>query len=1071
MPRRAPHHLRWSPQTEAYELSTGENPASHKVMPGSPAWFAWLEHIPSFSFQSRSGAHCTVRKETVQRSGDYWYAYRSLHRRTMKRYIGRTADLSTARLEAVAESFTETSDQRHTQTIPVDIPVAASHPSHVPLLESRLSPPRLPLDLVARPQLFSRLNDWHAYKLTLLSAPAGYGKTTLVNFWLAQEHSSMNVAWVSLHASDNDPVRFWQCVFAACQRWYPPLEQHMLNLLLPSTQTILQPPSLEAEVTSFLNKAARETKHRLLVLDDYHVISEPRVHETLSFLLAHLPVTLHVVLMTRSDPSLALGRLRANGELNEFHAADLRFSYTETAAFLEHIPEFQLTEEVLKRLSTQIEGWPAGLRLLIHTLQGKTTQSQIEQTLEGFRGHQRPIREYFVTEVLHAQPAALQDFLLRTSLLDRVHPSLCEAITGRRDSADLLEDIEQGNLFLEPLDAGWYRYQSLFVEAMRHEAHRRLDEGEIRVLLRSASDWFEQHDLLPEAIEAALKTGETARIAMLIDRYVKLLNWHDRHVFYTVRCWLEQIPEVELKQFPSLCLGYAVTLVFDREPQQFGLALKNQVEELLSRAEAAWQADENLAELGEAYAFRAFISYQQGMREQALQLAHQALAWLPQTEARWRVMCLIPLGLEAMHTGQLNEASAILREVRTLWQEVATSQMADNLAFLQGLVYYEQGALHETVQLFRELLARNSDDGNEGLIAIAHLALARVLYEQNDLTMAEQQIEELLQLAESLTAIPPEILQVPVALIQALLQHGRGETAQAIQRLSTLLPLIPHIEGLNLYFYQETLNWLIRLSLLLGDSASAQYWLHEVLQQQAQLALPSSEARLLNAPVDVDAEPSTTEKVVGSQSKDPIPLTFQEQKTLLQVRISLTRGDVEAALTTLHMLLPVAQEAGRGQTAMQIKLLLAQTYAVRKQLPEAREMLLQAVKQGFAGGYQRSFLDEGERIFALLRDLYPHLRGQPLRDYAEMLLQAFARTEINHTTIVTPVITPLYEPLSPQEQRVLRLLAAGCSNAEIANQLVVSVNTIRTQVQSIYRKLQVNNRHAASQRARDLHLL
>ncbi|HET8842081.1 MAG TPA: hypothetical protein VFN35_11475, partial [Ktedonobacteraceae bacterium] len=505
MPRHTPYALRWSPQTQSYEIFSQTGSVLWTSVPDGSTWLTWLESISSFAFYSRSGAHCTVRKETIQQHGAYWYSYRSLQGRTTKRYLGRTGNISLERLEAVAESFLHASSVR--ATVPESPPVSSDASTFsASLVTSRLYPPRLPPVLLRRQQLLDRFATWRSYKLTLLMAPAGFGKTTLVNSWLAERQrsdSAEQIAWITLAPDDNNPLYFWRTLIVACQTWEPHLGEKAL-IQLPSTlQPLFKSVSLETILIQLLNDLARQEKESILVLDDYHLIEEPQIHAAMSFFLEHLPGNLHIVIATRSEPPLPLVRWRAQGVVQEMHASHLRFSLEETSEFLKQTFARQLSSTSLQELHTFLNGWAAGLRLLTFTLQ-EYSEQEIERALLTFGKHtggtlpQKPLLDYLVAEILQQQPEYLQRFLLQTGGFERLNASFCNALTGREDSATLLETIGKANLFLEEVDGEVdgpdleYRYHTVFAEALRREANIRLSTEQMYDLARRASRWYEQ---------------------------------------------------------------------------------------------------------------------------------------------------------------------------------------------------------------------------------------------------------------------------------------------------------------------------------------------------------------------------------------------------------------------------------------------------------------------------------------------------------------------------------------------------------------------------------------------------
>lgn len=539
MARDTLHLLRWTTQTQRYILTLGTQTLPSKITSGDEVWTQWLATVSSFAFKSRSGIHCTIRKERLQRGDAYWYAYRSVAGRTKKRYLGRSADLSFARLEEVSALFANEGQQSLleaqdgepairqaaplAQNKDLDIPhtpATAQYvekgikkipvPSVLPLLETKLRPPLLPDRLVKRTRLLEQLDTSLTRKLTVVQAPAGSGKTTLVNQWLstrfpraeARASTEPVLAWLSLDAGDNDPLRFWRYLMTACLKLLAPEQvasgQAALALLSAHSPSPIAPPVLELALTQLLNALTHSPFEGLLGLDDYHVVSDSRIHEPLAFLIDYLPATIHVLLLSRSEPPLPLLRWRARGEIYELQAADLRFSIQETAAFFRQALPLELSPTALSRLDSRLEGWATGLRLLSLTLSGWRTPQTIEQALLSLgapgASADRSLLDYFVSEILETQLEPMQRFLLQTSVLGRLCAPLCTAVTRNEKSADQLEAIEHAGLFLEALEGPgrWYRYHTLFAAALRREAEQRLGAEILRELSSQASAWYEQ---------------------------------------------------------------------------------------------------------------------------------------------------------------------------------------------------------------------------------------------------------------------------------------------------------------------------------------------------------------------------------------------------------------------------------------------------------------------------------------------------------------------------------------------------------------------------------------------------
>jgi LuxR family maltose regulon positive regulatory protein len=1060
----------------------------------NPAWLAWLETHSGFAFAGYAG-RVSLLKEARKGGAGYWYAYRRHGQRTVKHYIGRSADLTIARLEAAAAALAPV--PRPTPSLPDDTVVpqtnlhglqaAADHgrtsrqtlPISPPLLVPKLQLPRLPVGLIARPRLLDQLNAGLERKLTLLTAPAGFGKTTLVASWLATRAASrglrtesnslgpqssahnLHVAWVALDDGDNDPMRFWRYVISACQSFDGQLGQAAL------LTTTIQPPfealSHEMLLSPFLNDLARHTRHGVLVLEDYHVITEPHIHEAVSFFLDHLPATLHVVILTRNEPPLPLARMRAGGELGELHAADLRFSIEETGRFLHQTIATALGPEAITQIDTQLEGRGAGLRLLALALQGRDSPQEIARVLATFAGSHRPVLDYFVAEVLSAQPPYIQDFLLRTSVLNRLTGALCDAVLddrpaatdeGRsmkppssfvvRHSSFVLEELARTNLFLEPLDSGgqWYRYYALFADAMRYEARVRLGDAVLRRVASTASSWYEQRGLLAEAVEAAMQAQEAVRAAALIEQIVEnpqfsfanqlfseAIEWH------TLRRWLEQLPAHVLRQRPLLCLNYAIALLLVLMAGRSHGPTVALIDTSLQMAEDGFRATNNTAKLGEVFAFRSITSKQRGEIDASVAWARQALALLPAEEMAWRGASLSSIGTGEHFAGRLDVARKLLIEARAISEAIENWSFTRAIIGMLSGVYIEQGELHQAAAHMRQTLAEAREQGDRDDVAHAQLGLMQLSYEWNALEAAEQQAREAFEIGEQLA---DDEFQAEATLMLAQIEHARGRTTAAQQRVASLIGRLQAQRALRLRWHERAARCVqVRFQLAAGDLATVQRW------ADAREIADTAISRLQFA-----------------------------REELLVARLLLAQGQAAQAFALLARLLDTAQRAGHTRFALETQVLLVLAHSARKQLPEARQMLQTALVRAAGEGYVRLFLDEGAALAAILRASLPTIREPALVAYLQTLIQAFTAEHLARDAQPgdSPRSALLAESLSPQEQRVLRLLVDGRSNPEIAAQLVVSVNTVKAHLKNIYRKLSVRNRMQASSAARQLEL-
>lgn len=1052
-------------------FSYGEGQVSSIVV-GSAQWFEWLDLETSmiFAFHSLDGSF-TARKERIgnQRGGWYWKAYRKYQGTLYRAYLGKPEDLTSTRLNEIALSLANRVGGETKLAPPVAEIGSRSHSARfdetavTPLLETKLHPPQLSARLVERPRLLHRLDSSFAHKLTLLLAPVGFGKTTLVNHWLARRSPSAAfpaVAWVSLDAGDNDPLRFWRYVVTACQTLLGQEQKEAGQAVALLTATLNPPfelPSIESALTHLLNSLAEPFSGGLLVLDDYHEITEPRIHETLAFFIDHLPKAAHVLVLSRSEPPLPLLRWRARGELCEIHVADLRFSSEETADFLQHALPITLSEAALSQLDTSLEGWVAGLHLLCLSLSGWRTSQAIEQALlslgerASLSSPQRSLLDFFATEILERQPEPMQRFLLQTSVLTRLSGPLCDAVTGSANSATQLAAIERAGLFLEPLEGPgeWYRYHALFTEAMRREASHRMGEQALRDFSRRASLWYEQEGLLTEAIEAAWLSKDLERVAQLIEQ-LDLQNFYEPQ---TVMHWLERLPEAVLCAHPMLCLVYAIELRFpvelrfsqaaskDFELAPLSEAQRLRIESLLQMAGEGWLSAGMRPWLGAIWAFRV-LSGLVGLEPFAtlVDYARQALVYFPQEEKvdyrlqMWRSTCLLFIGIEDLRLGRIAEARQLLLQAVEDNVPPGNLYLASEIQAMLAKCYLVQGELQQAKKCFRQVMPVARKLADTEMMADILLELAWLSFEWNDLKGAEQQAREALELAHQLHPLRPE-LHDRAALQFALLQHVQGETRAALQQLNSLLsgPLsdwTPNSLGL---FYRVR-DWQGRLRIATGD------W------QAVQASLDTC---------DLDQENISLSERLGVQ--------------ILQGRLLLAKGDARAALQQFSHLLPLAQEQLHQYAALEIQLLLALAHAACQQAQPAHYWLRQTLLQTASEGHIRLFLNEGKPMLALLRSLLKTLQHDTtLRSYVHMILSA-ASPGAGTARVAAPDSANLPPwSLTNQEQRVLRLLADGKSNQDIAQEMIVSVNTVKYHVKHLYEKLGVSNRQQASEAARYL---
>ncbi|HEX7734074.1 MAG TPA: LuxR C-terminal-related transcriptional regulator [Ktedonobacteraceae bacterium] len=1076
MPKRAQYTVSWSPERAAYVVTGMElvEPAAFEQ--------AWLEDHRAFAFHGRCG-QINLLKEKRSRGGEgYWYAYRRSQGQMVKRYVGRDEQMSVEQLEKLAtllvgepaefafpsgEAATAFSSARATDAIlsrekavsaekAAGVPTASGaasglweatvHPlASEPLLMPKLQLPRLQKGLLPRAHLLALLDQGLERKVTLVSAAAGYGKTTLLAQWIAalnERAEAQRIACVTLDEGDNDPLRFWRYVITACQKFDPNLGKEALALLLAYRLPPFQFKPLDMTLVALLNDLSQLEQPGVLILDDLHTINSPLVAESLRFFLEHLPAGLHVILVMRGDPPFTQARLRARNELLDVSPASLMFSQEETRAFLAQELSVALPPRIVRQLHQRLEGWPAGLRLFSRVLAMAENEQEVEQTLVGLAGNHWSLREYFLSEVLHTLPQEQQEFLLQTSVLPRVTALLCDALLGREDSAQLIESLRSGDFFLAPLDhvGEWMRYHLLFAETMQREARRILGDARLNQLALQASSWYEEHDMLAEAIETALSaaasTGDYIRVAGLITRFIEEKVLDSRPVFlelYSLKHWLESLPAEELERNPDFCLNYAMILLFTLVEGTRPKAERERIYQLLRLAEDQWRDANATAKLAQVFSFRALLARQEGRTLQALTWARQALAWLRAEDLTWRTIALTVVGVGEVLSGTLERAREALQEAQNFNELLGNATYGRATRGMLSWVYLEQGDLRRAAEQFRQMQseARAQEDHDD--IARTQLALAQLLYEWNELEESERAALEARELGEQ---IREEEFLYAATLRLAQVEQARGQSAEAQQRLTAWLarnqaPASPQ----SYQYYREIQAMLARIQLAQGDLAAVQRW-YASLEQREEI----------------------------------LPPYQRQREQLLSARYLLAQGEFVRAQELLDALATTAPQTGHLTFFYHVQIVLVLAHARQGQRARAREQLGQLLAATRSEGYLRLFLDEGPEMAELLRDLLPHLRDPALQTYTRAVLGAFGGSAIASPVEKNTGQSLLLEPLSSQEQKVLRLLVAGNSNSEIARELVVSINTVRTQVQSIYRKLDVNNRVQASALARELHL-
>jgi len=1018
------------------QVDTSDSPLPAIVV-GSGAWYAWLndEATRSFAYRSAQGT-LTARRERQNGRG-YWYAYRTQRGQLHKAYLGKPEELTRKRLNEVAAALEADSAPIGRGALPQASSDSTMRVHDQPLLATKLFiPPPAPA-LVARPRLIAQLTEGVGRAMTLVSAPAGWGKTTLLSTW----HADLNgggypLAWVSLDAGDNDPVRFWTYVLVAMNTLYDGVSDEALMLLRSP-----QPPPLEPVLTSLLNALTALPMDAVLVLDDYHVIEAPPIHNALAFLFEHLPPRLHLVIATRVDPPLSLARLRVRATLTEIRAADLRFTSEEAAAFLTEVMRLPLESSQIEALEARTEGWIAGLQLAALSAQGRPVE-RLAQFVDAFTGSNRYVLEYLSEEVLQQQPEDIQSFLLYTSLLDRLNGPLCDAMLGMDDSQAMLKQLERANLFLIPLDdeQRWYRYHQLFAGVLRSRMQHKQPKL-VPELHRRASAWYEQHQMLAEAVQHALAASDFEHAASLIEQSYHAIAV--RGQVRTVLDWLNMLPASIVRTRPLLYIYQADMLMLTKQLEE--------AEARLQDAERSLKADMPLEQkrtiLGLVAALRAIFVRYTGDFERGVVHAHQALKLLPGRVTFGRASAMLSAAHAYLVSGDVTPAAecvvmatlAPARDLSDFYMVLRSIALLSRLQVLQGQLRKAAGTYEEAVRVVPEQNVLRALSGG----AAYYFGLGDILREWNQLDEASRYLMDGMELMRGKqTIFADEVTLGHLAL--ARLQQAHGEYSAAIATLETFTQLA---RERNFVPYLAARGVAVRaqVELAQGNLAAAIHWADD-----SGLSFEDD----LNYPREV------------------------EYLTLARIRIAQERGNLANPLLkgTLHMLNRLLQDAGakaRVHSAIEILILLALALDAQGDHQGALIALERALMLAEPESYIRLFVDEGEPVTKLLSQL-PEAGHQG--SYVQTLLAASQPCEQIDTRALSRQAhlkrpQPLLDPLSERELEVLSLMADGASNTEIAEQLVLAISTVKRHVSNIFSKLAVNSRTQAVARSREIGLL
>lgn len=905
-----------------------------------------------------------------------------------------------------------------------------------PILTTKIWAPTVRPNLVDRPRLMGRLNDNLDRKLTLISAPAGFGKTTLLAKWLSQQRA---VAWFSLDEQDNDLTLFLNYLIAALQTVDEYLGETAIALLQSPA-----PPSPQHILGILINKLATRNDRLILVLDDYHVIENKAIHDSLAYLLDRQPPQLGLIIASRADPPLPLSRLRVHQEMQEIRAVDLRFTVDEAAAFLQQVWGLNLAPADVAALENRTEGWIAGLQLAALAMQPLADNDARADFIANFTGSHRYVLDYLIDEALQKQPPEIQDFLLRTAVLDRLCAPLCQAVLTADDAQTTLEQLEAANLFLTPLDdrRQWYRYHRLFADLLRHRLKQTYPD-QIADLHQRASQWCEQQELMGDAIRHALAAGDAARAGALVEA----ARWTLRNQgeIATLRRWLDLLPSEQVDSRGPLAMGRAWTLMYAGKMAETEAYFERVLPPLLAQEPADHDWHVELA------ALQGQIALNHGRFADALAYCLQAREQLPANQLRFRSTLEIMLGHAYRMQDRLDAAEEAYSCAATIAAQVDNRFSLLSALAAQAELAELRGQLRQADAIWQQAHHLAYDRHNQPLpiAGIPKVGLGRLAYERNQLDEAAAYLAEAMELARQ-AGLGPTVLNAAIALSQLRQAQGAPDEAHTALRQAEEVMQRAQMALLDLRLGAAT----ARLWLRQGKMAKAGAWAEQLM-------------------TDYGLELATE------------PGDWFEFEYALLARIWLAQGRLAEASDLLAQLLPGASLTGRTGRIIEILALQALTQQARGDSETAFNTLTHALTLAKLEGYTRLFVDEGQPMGELLARVV--LAETAVSAYAAQVLSAFEVNPMPGHPLPEvikesePAATPskiapdlaywLAEPLSERELEALRLAAAGLTNRQIGQRLFIATATVKKHMENIYGKLYVQNRTQAVARGRELGLL
>ena len=872
-------------------------------------------------------------------------------------------------------------------------------------------------NLVLRPRLLEKLNENWNCKLTLISAPAGFGKTTLLSECVQQ--CDKKVAWLSLDEGDNDPNRFLIYLITALGKISPGIDEGLQNSLESN-----KPLNTESILTRLVNEIVHVSQPSILVLDDYHLIIESEIQEMMLFILGNLPEKMHIVISSRSDPPWPLARFRVHAELAEIRSQDLRFTQEETAAFLNDVMGLGLSPKDISALDTRTEGWIAGLQMAAISMRDRDDKASF---IQAFTGSNRYVIDYLMEEVLGQQSSEVRDFLLKTSILERLTAPLCDFMVGKQSSQSVLLELEQKNLFLISLDdqRRWYRYHPLFGDLLRNHL-RRNHADKVPDLHQKASTWYEENGLIPDSINHAMAANDIKRIVRLTEELVvSPMNYGELRILMG---WLDGLPETTIHHYPWLlvtrALGHLNSGKYELSEARF-----TEVESILS---AQSKTDEMAIRIrGYIAAIRSYLAELREDPFTAIQQAEAALALLPEKDIKLRSFVLIRWANCLTWIGDFQRAILAYKEAGEASKLVGDGQSAIIALSEMAIVQMIAGNLRQAIDSINEIHHYAEElairDGRRlPAMGVLYRHLGHILRERNELSEASYYANETVEICRQWGEKEALIFGL---LGVARVKFAQGEYDQVDDLFQQILPIARQISPRAEKQFQV---WSLHFQLLRGKTESAEIW----------------------------------ERDLGLRPSDEF---CYEQRFSYQnyAHLLATRGNYAQALKVVKALVKVAEEVGDWYYRIQYLVLQAIILHEMNLPDEAMAAMEKVLTKACAEGYARSILDEGAAVSDLLRMAIQ--QGIEV-DYARMLLEVLKKEQKSTLTTDVPELV-LAESLSQREMEVLRLLVTDLTTPEIADELVVSVSTVRSHIKNIYSKLDAHSRFEAVAKARELGIL